>query len=109
MRDVSKGTMRCYLVSKGMRKTADVTGGKPITKYPRKVLLPITIFLIQKANALSPKSVQSDSKMGTEVVGVLTHADAPQQGNIPRTALITIHKYEIILCGCYACGPIPRS
>jgi hypothetical protein len=29
---------------------------------------------------------QPDSKMGTEVLGTLTHADAPHQGNAPHSA-----------------------
>jgi hypothetical protein len=31
---------------------------------------------------------QSDSKMGTEVVGTLTHADAPQRGNASHPAYV---------------------
>jgi hypothetical protein len=56
----------------------------------------------------------SDSKMGSEVVGTLTHADAPHQEThsaiVPR-AFITLYNrytYEIILCGCYACGRNPH-
>jgi hypothetical protein len=58
----------------------------------------------------------SDSKMGTEAVGTLTHADAPQQGDAPYIAPHPVCKYhlqrytyEIILCGCYACGSIPHA
>jgi hypothetical protein len=45
----------------------------------------------------------SDSKMGTKVVATLTHNDASLRGNAPHSA------FEITLCGCYACGPIPRA
>jgi hypothetical protein len=46
-----------------------------------------------------------DSKMATEVVGKLTHADAPQRGNAPHgiphafITLYNIYTYEIILAG----------
>jgi hypothetical protein len=33
-----------------------------------------------------PACVKFHSKMGTEVVGTLTHADAPQRGNDPHSA-----------------------
>jgi hypothetical protein len=62
---------------------------------------------------VSAKRVPPDSKMGTEIVGTLTHADAPQQGNAPHSAphpacvyYALQYTYEIIFCGCYACGPI---
>jgi hypothetical protein len=52
----------------------------------------------------------SHSKMGTEVVGTLTH----RTGVTPRVphAFLTLNNrftYERILCGCYACGPNPRA
>jgi hypothetical protein len=58
-----------------------------------------------------------DSKMGTEVVGTLTHADTPHRGHAPHRAhvpraFITLYNrftYEIILCGCYACESNPRA
>jgi hypothetical protein len=59
-----------------------------------------------------------DSKMDTEVVGTLTHADAPQRDNATHStphrawvyrALYNNYTYENIPCGCYACGSIPRA
>jgi hypothetical protein len=54
--------------------------------------------------------------MTTEVVGTLTHADAPDRGNAPHSApqpACVYHTlqytYENILCGCYACGAITRG
>jgi hypothetical protein len=55
--------------------------------------------------------------MGAEIVGTLTPAGATHRGKAPHSApfpraFVTLYNrftYEIILCGCYACGPKPRA
>jgi hypothetical protein len=72
-------TLRAFLVSRGFVHARGI-GPHAGFEFRSSVFYGcVTVLKIVRYGACAPP----DSKMGTEVVGMLTHADAPQWGGRP--------------------------